>query len=362
MKLQTIQNAILRLTKADIAFYILPPIMLILTAGTIAQREMGLYAAQKKFFGSFVLWTGPLPLPGFYTFVTVLGISLLLKFLLQSDWAVRKAGIHLTHLGVIILLFGGLLTGLTAREGYMLIGEGDTNPYAYDYQKRELFVFEDNRLLHTIPFEKLKPGSIHTLPFELAVRESCVNCNIRDRESETKEKMRGMAQFMALEHKEPENEPEQNLSGITFDLSGLGKQDGTYIAFEAMPKPIEVRARARNYKIIFGRQQRLLPFSVRLDDFIKEDYPGTDKARNFISNVTIIDGGAEWPARIEMNEPLRYKGYTLYQSSFEQTETGEMTLLSVVENKGRLFPYIGTLLMTLGLLLHVFLMNRGKKT
>ncbi len=343
-----------RMAQADIAFYALPPIMLYLVLGTLAQRDMGLYAAHKLFFGSFILWAGPLPLPGFYLFAGILTLSLLLKFLLNSEWTIKKAGINLTHLGVITLLIGGLATALTAREGYMLIAEGGSSPYVYDYLQRELFVFENDHLLRTIPFEKLH-GSDFDLPFDLKITGRCANCDIGKRGIAEKN-FKGMAQFMALTPKQSEKEPEQNIAGLTLEISG-----DTYIAFEGMPKPVEIRARNRDYKLMFGRQQRLLPFSIKLTNFTKENYPGLEKARAYSSNITVMDGDLTWPARIEMNAPLRYKGYTFYQSSFEESPEGQATVLSVVENKGRLFPYIGTALIAAGLLLHLYFMLRERR-
>jgi cytochrome c biogenesis protein ResB len=148
---------------------------------------------------------------------------------------------------------------------------------------------------------------------------------------------------------------------LTFSIAGLKDQDGTYIAFEGMPEPVTLYANEKEYKIIFGKQQSMLPFTIRLSDFEKEIYPGTDKARGYSSDVVILDNGLEWPARIEMNKPLRYKGYTFYQSSFEQTDKMQATILSVVENKGRLFPYIGTLIVTAGLMLHLAFVMREKR-
>jgi hypothetical protein len=348
-----------RLAQADMVFYMLPFIMAFLVAGTLAQRNMGLFAAQNMFFGSFILWIGPIPLPGFYTFTALLTLSLLLKFLLASEWTKRKAGINLTHLGVLVILIGGLATSVMAREGYMMIAEGASSPYVYDYTQRDLFIFENDHLLRTIPFEELKAGNMFDLPFKITIKDRCVNCAIGKREDEGN--FQGMAQFMALSDKPPSKEPEENIPGITFDISGTDKSDGTYIAFEAMPKPIELRVNKRGYKIIFGREQRLLPFSVKLQEFTKETYPGLDKAKAYISDIVITDGKLEWPARIEMNQPLRYKGYTLYQSSFEQGPQGELSVLSVVENKGRLFPYIGTGLIAVGLLLHLLLMKERRQ-
>lgn len=350
---------LLRLAKADVAFYLLPFIMAFLVAGTLAQRDMGLYAAQEMFFGSFVLWVRGIPLPGFYLLTGTLAFCLLLKFLLASEWTKRKAGINLTHLGVLTLLIGGLMTAITAREGYMMVAEGASSPYVYDYTHRDLFIFENEHLLRTIPFEQLN-GNDFSLPFKIKIIGRCANCAIGKREGDGNYK--SMAQFMALSNKPVSKEPEENIPGVTFEISGTEKYDGTYIAFEAMPKPIELRVNKRDYKIIFGREQRLLPFSVKLQDFKKENYPGLDKAKAYSSDVVITDGKLEWPARIEMNAPLRYKGYTLYQSSFEQTQAGEISVLSVVENKGRLFPYIGTGLITAGLLLHLLIMTGRRKT
>ena len=56
-----------------------------------------------------------------------------------------------------------------------------------------------------------------------------------------------------------------------------------------------------------------------------------------------------------MNQPLRYKGYSFYQSSFDQRANTEVTVLNVVQNKGRLFPYIATLIIFIGIVLHLII-------
>ena len=57
-----------------------------------------------------------------------------------------------------------------------------------------------------------------------------------------------------------------------------------------------------------------------------------------------------------MNAPLRHKGYTLYQASYAELDNGkEATVLAVVKNSGRLFPYISSIIMAVGLLVHLFI-------
>lgn len=355
--LQNCRKLALAVARADAPFYLLPPLMLLLVAGTLAQGPMGLYAAQKKFFSSFIFWTGPVPLPGGYTLIGLIALSLLVKFLAFSEWSRRRAGINLSHFGVLILLFGGLLTATGAKESFMVIPEDTESRYLYDYHQRTLYIFENDVLKLSKPFSELKLR-ITGVPFDLIVQNICSNCAIVKRANEGN--YHGMAKFMALESTPPSKEPEADLPGLTFSIAGLKDQDGTYIAFEGMPEPITLYANEKEYKIIFGKRQSMLPFTIRLSDFEKEIYPGTDKARGYSSDIVIVDNGLEWPARIEMNKPLRYKGYTFYQSSFEQTDKMQATILSVVENKGRLFPYIGTLIITAGLLLHLAFVMRGR--
>jgi len=218
----------------------------------------------------------------------------------------------------------------------MIIPEGQQTPYIYDYHNRELMIFKDDALEYRIPFKDLTKDA--DLPLGIKVLETCANCKIEKREDIAQSFAEGLsihalAQFMALTPTQKNKDDEANLTGLSFKINGLGKgTDGLYIAFEAMPKPIEFNYNDSNYKIIFGKEQRKLPFEVALNDFVKDDYRGMSMARAYSSDVSVIDGDIEWDALIEMNAPLRYKGYTFYQSSFDQTQNSETTILSVVEN------------------------------
>lgn len=358
-----ISKPLARLAEADMVFILLPVLMLLLVAGTLAQRWMGLFRAHEMFFSSFILWLGPVPLPGGFTVLAALSVCLTLKFLLKSDWSLRKSGIILSHLGALILLIGGLMTAITARESFMLIPEGQETPYIYAYNSRSLSIYEDGRERLRLPFADVENWDKAALPFTLSVLENCENCEIKKPEPPP-EDARSMAQFMQLAPRPSEKEPEANLSGATLKISSTGSDqtDGTYLVFDGMPKPITFKKDNREYTLIFGKNQYELPFTLRLDDFKKDLYNGTDKARNYSSDVTLRDGKLSWPARIEMNKPLRYRGYTFFQSSFEEGPNGQQaTILAVVENKGRLLPYIGTGVIGLGLLLHFMLAVTGRR-
>ena len=84
-------------------------------------------------------------------------------------------------------------------------------------------------------------------------------------------------------------------------------------------------------------------------------HPGTGIAKSFSSDVNLIENGIAKRILIQMNNPLRYNGYTFYQSSFIEGPNGETTVLAVVKNYGRLFPYISSIIMCVGLLIHLIM-------
>ncbi|MFW5754312.1 MAG: cytochrome c biogenesis protein ResB, partial [Marinilabiliaceae bacterium] len=93
-----------------------------------------------------------------------------------------------------------------------------------------------------------------------------------------------------------------------------------------------------------------LPFSIRLNDFQLERYPGSESPSSYASEVTLTDpeNDVEMDYRIFMNNILNYGGYRFYQSSYDRDEKG--TILSVNHDFwGTLITYIGYFLLTVGM-------------
>jgi hypothetical protein len=78
-------------------------------------------------------------------------------------------------------------------------------------------------------------------------------------------------------------------------------------------------------------------------------------AKSYRSAVEVTEGGITQRSLIQMNEPLRFRGYTLYQSSYSEEGGKPVSVFAVVRNAGVYFPYISSLIMCLGLLIHLVL-------
>ena len=119
------------------------------------------------------------------------------------------------------------------------------------------------------------------------------------------------------------------------------------------PKPVEVGG-VKVY-LTYGAKTYDLPFSITLNDFIADKYPGTEKSyKSFESKVTVNkEDGSTMDYRIYMNHVLDHKGYRFFQSGFDPDEGG--TILSVNHDFwGTWITYIGYFLLYIGLMAILF--------
>ena len=109
-----------------------------------------------------------------------------------------------------------------------------------------------------------------------------------------------------------------------------------------------------DYTFFYGNKVYTLPFSIKLNDFIAQKYPGTEKSySSFESQVTVRNGTEVFDARVFMNNILDYEGYRFFQSSFDPDEKG--TVLSVSHDYwGTIITYIGYFMLYFALMAIMF--------
>jgi cytochrome c-type biogenesis protein CcsB len=112
--------------------------------------------------------------------------------------------------------------------------------------------------------------------------------------------------------------------------------------------------------VSYGPKVEILPFSLALNDFILQRYPGSQSPSWFESDVQLMDSkkNIHTKYRIYMNHILKYRGYRFYQSSFDADEKG--TLLSLNKDRlGTTVTYTGYILLALGIVLS--LLNKNSR-
>jgi hypothetical protein len=347
------------LSRPVIFFYAVPWLMVLLVAGTLAQRQDGLYRAEQMYFSSMVLWLRPwgvpVPLPGGMLVLLLIAMNLAVKLLRQQGWR-GKIGNTLTHVSMLVLLLGGAVTAWTREEGFMELAPAATSAVVQDYHRRELVIRRDNAPLQTLDFAELHVGQqVPQLPFALTITSLYRHCALlpADRAAGTTER-RGAAQQWRLLPQPELAQDEDNNVGLGFTLAGAAvAQNGHYILSTALAEPVILQHGGARYELVVRRAQRQLPFQVRLEKFYQDIYPGTQVPRAYQSDVSVQDGGVVWQASISMNAPLRYRGYTLYQAAFVEQRGTTSTVLTVVKDGGAWFPYLAIALACLGMLVHL---------
>lgn len=107
------------------------------------------------------------------------------------------------------------------------------------------------------------------------------------------------------------------------------------------------------HEFTYGSRQAPLGFQVKLDRFRLGYYPGTKRPRSYESQITIYDptaGGAQGRV-VSMNHPVKYGGYTLYQSSYRQEGGRSVSFLSVSRDPGQPIVFAGYVAMLAGMLM-----------
>ena len=111
-----------------------------------------------------------------------------------------------------------------------------------------------------------------------------------------------------------------------------------------------------DFYLSYGSSKVELPFSIKLNDFIADKYPGTEKSYSSFKSKVTVEDDKSFEYDIFMNNILNYKGYKFFQASFDPDEKG--TVLSVNDDFwGTFITYAGYFLLYLSMMGIFFLGN-----
>lgn len=126
-------------------------------------------------------------------------------------------------------------------------------------------------------------------------------------------------------------------------------QPDAIVAYKAMA-PVTINGKERLLR--FVPQTFTLPFDVHLIDFKKADYPGTDMAMSYQSDVEVTLGGnVVTPYAISMNHPFTHGPWKIYQSGF----VGDtLSIFSIMKDPGLPLTYAASAFLCVGILITFF--------
>lgn len=342
-------------------------------AGTLAQVEQGIWQVMDQYFRCVIAWIAVrpltfgyldtdllLPYPGGWLIGGVLLVNLLAAHAIRFDITLKRSGLLLIHTGLMALMLSEFVTGVLADETQISFLEGETAIFAHDIREFELAVIDtaDPRVdrVWAIPESRLKRGAVIAeagMPFAVEVLRVMPNHDIEPGHGgpiavpltespgvKSSDPVDVAAAYVRLRSHDGQNQSDeimlsQKLPGRDMSIAGL-------------PIRLELRFR-RVYK----------PYAITLLDFTHDKYLGTNTPKNFASQVRVFDPSKRETRThtISMNNPLRYRGETLYQHQVLGADEG--SVLQVVRNPGWLIPYVSCLMISVGLAVH-FCISLGR--
>ena len=355
-------------------------LMIVLTlVGTFSQKTIGLYESLRIYFVSWMVpregWLfGFIPLPGMALVLAVMFVNLLAGGVLRIKKNWRTIGNVIAHLSMLGLIAAGAASLWYKQEGHMRIFEGESNNRVSAFQDWVLEVQEPAGAEKTVAviretaFRTDSPAETTTFhrkewPFELKVSGYQRNATITTTGDPAVLTGSDQVDGYTLRPLEPNAQHEANMAGLFLDvLDSTGKSIARTVLAQAIRQgeivtrsdaPFSFKAGERNFTVALTRESWEVPFSIHLDDFIATYYPGTRKAKEYESNVTMTNAaGKDTKFRIWMNNPLRDSGYVAYQTSFDdQSPPGQekYSVLTVVKNPSDQWPFYSLIMATIGL-------------
>ncbi len=333
----------------------------------------------------FLLWTGDqyrIPDPGLritwqLTKSLIVGLLLLIGLVFLFG---KRGGNVLIHFGVGLLMLGQFIFGDQQVEERITLHEGESTRIAYQLDTVELAFFEsasedEDRVIgiDSPILERSARTSKYiedpALPVDVLVNSWMANHEIEQARGDNPATAGiGLQRKGVEKRKFSAAESEKvNLAAayITFRDKTTQKEIGTYFFSQFLHDPNVTRRLIpetlkvgdKTYQMHFRFRYSVKPYSIALEDVRRENYYGSMTPRDFSSDVHIVDvdGKAEQSGHIWMNNPMRFRGESFYQSSYAPAEGPggkETTTLQVVTNAGWLIPYVSCVICGLGMFVH----------
>lgn len=339
------------------SFWVILPIMffyaLSCAVATFIENDYGTIAARAIVYNSW--W---------FAFLHIyLIFALIASFIHYRSLPRKKYASALLHLSFIIIIIGAGITRYFGKEGMFIISENQKADFYYssqnyinisaideNWQKAQpQFISADISVYGTF-FAKPKINEVVEIfgkPLHIVSKDIALTPP-----NPQEENLKNREMLLTLEVSYNGNTQEITL------LGGLGGSNEHRI--------LRVEIGGMKFGFHWGAKKVALPFQIRLLEFEKKTYAGTENPSSYASQVEVLDENDKilFPFRIYMNHTLDFGGYRFYQSNyyFDDETNSYTSVLSVNNDPGKIPTYIGYALLILAGLLVLFDKNGRFRT
>ncbi len=282
---------------------------------------------------------------------------LLLNCMIQSiRFKMFRPSLQIFHCAFLLALIGATITRYYGFEGHMTLRNGETSNIVVS-RERMLHVFVSDNVqniaphaLQTLDIDSMQ-GVLQTFAMPLTpYRHKSIDYTMQAYNKTLH------IHSVAVHNKS--NEITDNLYEAVLEVS-FGNETRYY---NLLNNGQILGAQFGDNLVILSWQssKTKLPFSIQLQQFYLDMYPGSERPSSYSSAIMVIDKDLEspMPYEIYMNHVLDYKGYRFFQDSYTTDvvtlsdgttkEEHNGTILSVNKDPGKIPTYVAYGMMIFG--------------
>ena len=272
--------------------------------GTLYQVEHGLFAAQVKYFDSLFLihQAGPvaIPLPGGTLVMGILFVNLVCGGIVRMRKTKATVGILVTHVGILMLIAAGFVKAYYSEDGHVTLYEGQRSNLFESYHHWEVAITEplpSGEVRESVAAQEDfyaagpgQPALLRTagLPFDVEISRFYPNCDVFPKGPMVGSDVPVVDGYF-LQARPLEKDNEANVAGAYVTLVGRDGKRREAILHGQSRAPLNVEYDGRRFGVALRREQWVMPFTVALEDFEKEDHPRMMMPKSFSSDVVVVE-------------------------------------------------------------------------
>lgn len=309
--------------------------------------------------------------------------------LLAGLWIVfgQRGGNVLIHVGVGLLMVGQFIFGDRQIEQRISLIEGQSSNMAFRQDELELALIDTSdpeqdsvtalsESMLRKAFSNKQLIDAEQLPCKLRILEWMPNSSVaRAAPQEKNLATTGIGLQLVAQSKTTSGGAMEDVNIASAYVEILDKSSerslGTILVSQHFNDQAQIYVGANNdenesidiggkpFQVALRFRREYKPYEVTLQDVRRINYSGSETPRDYSSDVVVTDSadGSKLEGHIWMNNPMRYKGQSFYQSTYNSVELPgkgpvEATGLQVVENAGWIIPYVCCMMVMLGMFAH----------
>ncbi len=274
----------------------------------------------------------------FISLLALLCLNLILCTAGRWSFKVRRLGTTLTHAGVLIMVIGVVAGTVGGERGLLQLYIGHSDKTYYDGEERVPLPFtvylqdfkveryRDRGVREQLVVQVVDRETVQGVPLQVGKTFEVAGTPYRVTT------VRYEPDFVVLgEGRYGSRSSDPNNPAVQVNVEGVGEEGARWVFANFLGMHQDANSNVRLY------------------------YQRIERIKAFKSKVELYEGGRLVASKtIEVNKPMKYRGYSIYQSSYDRDHE-QFSVFEIARDPGVPFVYLGFLIISAGVIFSFYI-------